>query len=108
MAKVNIHWTLTALRQRNKIFEYWNERNKSNTYSIKLNYKIKDRINQLKVFPESGIKTDFADNRLISLGHYSILYKKIENSIIITAIWDNRQDTKKLLDLLKNDISPKG
>ena len=103
MASITIHWTLTALKLRNQIFEYWNERNKSNTYSVKLNYRIKDRINQLKKFPESGIKTDFADNRLISLGHYSILYKKIENSIIITAIWDNRQNPKKLLDFLKNN-----
>jgi len=102
MASVKIHWTITALQQRNHIFEYWNDRNKSKSYSIKLNKRIKERINHLKKFPDLGIKTDFGNNRSISLGHYSIIYKKIDDSIIITGIWDNRQDPEKLLTFLKN------
>ena len=101
MASLKIQWTLTAVQQRNHIFEYWNNRNKSTSYSIKLNKRIKERINHLKKFPDLGVKTDFGTNRSISLGHYSIIYKKVENSIIITGIWDNRQDPAKLLELLK-------
>jgi hypothetical protein len=35
------------------------------------------------------------------MGHYSIVYKIDNISIIITLFWDNRQDPKKLLDFLK-------
>ena len=35
------------------------------------------------------------------MGHFSILYKLAEEKLIITAFWDNRQDPKKLLELIK-------
>jgi hypothetical protein len=74
MAELTIFWTNTALKQRNYTFEYWNERNKSTTYSKKLNSSIKERTNILKTNPELGKKTEFNNTRVISLGHYSILY----------------------------------
>ncbi len=100
MAELTIFWTQTALKQRNYTFEYWNNRNKSNSYSKKLNSSIKERTNLLKTNPELGKKTEFNNTRIISLGHYSILYKKIDLKIIITGFWDNRQDPKKLLKFL--------
>lgn len=103
MALLNIYWTLTALKQRNFIFEYWNNRNKSNEYSQKINQKIKERIKLLKSNPNLGVKTEFTENRAISLGHFTIFYKKIDSGIYITAFWDNRQNPEKLLKFLKNN-----
>jgi len=102
MAQLTIHWTETAIRQRNLIFEYWIERNQSTTYVKKLNGKIKERTHLLKQNPELGKKTDFKDTRAVSLGHYSILYKESNLKIIITGFWDNRQEPEKLLQLLKH------
>ena len=102
MASLKIFWTSTAIKQRNFVFEYWNERNKSNTYSKKLLKNITERTVQLKKYPDIGKETNYKNHRSISLGHYSILYKKEIGKIIITAFWDNRQDRKKLLDYLKN------
>ena len=48
-----------------------------------------------------GRTVDFKNTRAVSLGHYSIFYQHIENSIIITAFWDNRDDPSKLLNILK-------
>jgi hypothetical protein len=42
MAQLTIHWTETAIRQRNYIFGYWIKRNQSTTYAKKLNEKIKE------------------------------------------------------------------
>jgi plasmid stabilization system protein ParE len=100
MAELSIFWTNTALKQRNYTFEYWNDRNKSTTYSKKLNSSIKERTNILKTNPELGKKTDFNNTRVISLGHYSILYRKVDLKIIITGFWDNRQNPDKLLKFL--------
>ena len=59
MAELSIFWTSTALKQRNYTFEYWNDRNKSTTYSKKLNLSIKERTDILKTNPELGKKTNF-------------------------------------------------
>ena len=101
MAQLTINWTETAIRQRNYIFEYWIERNKSTSYAKKLNEKIKERTNLLKQNPDLGKKTDFNNTRVVSLGHYSILYQKSNTKIIITGFWDNRQEPEKLLKFLK-------
>jgi len=103
MAKLKIFWTETALKQRNHIFEYWNNRNGSNSYSKKLNSSILERISVLKSNPDLGKKTEFINTRVVSLGHYSILYKNIDSKLIITGFWDNRQNPKKLLKFLKNN-----
>ena len=100
MAQLTIHWTETAIRQRNYIFEYWIERNQSTTYAKKLNEKIKERTNLLKQNPQLGKNTDFKNTRVLSLGHYSILYQKSNLKIIITGFWDNRQEPEKLLKFL--------
>ncbi len=103
MAILELKWTSTAVKQRNHIFDYWNEQNKSTAYSKKLNIKIKKRISLLKQFPNLGKTIEFKNTRTISLGQYSIFYQLIENSIVITGLWDNRQDPKKLLKILKNE-----
>ncbi|MCD4774389.1 MAG: hypothetical protein K8R41_13505 [Bacteroidales bacterium] len=54
MAWLKIFWTSTAIKQRNHIFEYWNERNKSTTFSKKLNKKIKERVKLLKTIMYEG------------------------------------------------------
>ena len=56
MVKLNIFWTNTAIKQRNHIFEYWNNRNKSILYSKKLNKSIVERIEVLKSNPDLGKK----------------------------------------------------
>ncbi|MGQ2983597.1 type II toxin-antitoxin system RelE/ParE family toxin [Flavobacterium sp.] len=101
MATIIVRWTLMAVRQRNIIFEYWNERNQSYTYSRKLNAAIEDRISILKSNIGIGKPTDFKNTRVVSLGHYSLFYKQLDSQIIITAFWDNRQKPAKILTLLK-------
>ena len=101
MVRLKVVWTKTAYKQRNSIFKYWNERNKNNNYSAKLLKEINNRVHQISTFPEIGKSVDFKNTRAVSLGHFSILYQQIENSIIITAFWDNRDDPSKLLRILK-------
>jgi len=101
MVRLKVVWTKTAYKQRNSIFKYWNDRNKNNNYSAKLLKEINSRTHQISTFPEIGKPVDFKNTRAVSLGHFSILYQHIENSIIITAFWDNRDDPSKLLSILK-------
>ncbi len=50
-------------------------------------------------------KTDFKDIRVATLGNFNIYYKVYKEHIIITAFWDNRQEPKKLLEILKRNIT---
>ena len=56
MAQLKVFWTETAIKQRNYVFEYWYERNKSTEYSKRLNVKIIERISLLKLQPKLGKK----------------------------------------------------
>ncbi|MEM0519034.1 MULTISPECIES: type II toxin-antitoxin system RelE/ParE family toxin [Aequorivita] len=102
MAKRNVIWTRTADLQFVGILEYWVNRNKSNTYSKKLLKLVSERTKQIAEQPLIFKVTDFTDTRVASLGNFSIFYKFNDKEIIITAIWDNRQNPKKLLKILEN------
>ncbi len=101
MAKRNVIWTKTADIQFVGILEYWVNRNKSNTYSKKLVKLVAQRTKQIAEKPLIYKATDYKDIRVASLGNFSIYYKTSQKSIIITAFWDNRQDQKKLLEILQ-------
>ena len=101
MAERKIIWTKTADIQLVGVLQFWLERNKSNTYSKKLLRLVTDRTKEIAKTPFMYKSTDFKDVRVASLGNFSIYYKNTEKAIIITAFWDNRQDPRKLLDILK-------
>lgn len=103
MAQRNVIWTKTADIQFVGILEYWVKRNKSTTYSKKLVGMVTARTKQIATSPLIYKATDFNDLRVASLDNFSIYYKITETSILISAFWDNRQDPKKLLEILKNN-----
>jgi len=102
MARLELFWTITALKQRDHIFECWNNRNKSNNYTKHLLALINQRTTTLLSFPEIGKNVDFKNTRVISIEHYSLFYVIDTNRIIITAFWDDRRNPKDLLSLLEN------
>ncbi|MGO3707871.1 MAG: type II toxin-antitoxin system RelE/ParE family toxin [Mesonia hippocampi] len=102
MAKRNVVWTRTADIQFVGILEYWAKRNKSNSYSKKLLKLVSERTKQISEKPLIYKATDFKDTRVASLGNFSFYYKVNNKEIIITAFWDNRQNPKKLLKILKS------
>ena len=100
MARHNVVWTRTAARQRRSILQYWLERNQSPNYPLRIIELTDIRIGHIAQNPESFPLTTFPEVRSCSLGHFSILYKIVQTDIVIVAFWDNRQDPRKLRDLL--------
>jgi len=101
MAQLRLFWTETALKQRNQIFKYWNAKNKSNLYSKRLLSAISERTTSLLTFPEMGKEVDIEKTRVISLEHFSLFYDLDEDKIVVISFWDNRQNPKELLRILK-------
>lgn len=102
MAKRIVVWTRTADIQFVGILKFWVENNKSNSYSIKLINLVAERTNQISETPFIFKSTNFKDTRVASLDNFNIYYKITDKRIIITSFWDNRQNPKKLLGILKH------
>jgi toxin YoeB len=89
-------WSPLAKIKRHEILEYWIKRNKSKTYSRKLNSLFKDAQNLISQYPEIGTPTDDPKVKQKLLRDYSLFYELTEDLIIILTVWDNRQDPDKL------------
>ncbi len=95
MAARRIVWTATAKLQLKAIFEYFNFRNKSKSYSLKLNALIQTELKIVLQQPNIGKKTDSINVRGLLIENYYIFYETTETHIIILSVWDTRQDPKK-------------
>lgn len=101
MAKRIVVWTETAARQRREILKYWVKRNGTTLYAEKLIKLTTKRIKVILSNPRLFKRVDFSDTHVSVMGHFSIFYKVTKDTLIITAFWDNRQDPKKLLEILR-------
>jgi len=96
MVARRIVWSSTAKLQLKAIFEYFNFRNKSKSYSLKLNTIIQTELKILLQQPNIGKKTDSINIRGLLIENYYIFYEVNEAHIIILSVWDTRIDPKRL------------
>jgi toxin YoeB len=100
MAK-QVIWSLRAQNDRKEILKFWREKNKSDTYSEKLDLRFREAINIIKDFSKIGKQTDDSKARVKIVADYLLFYEETDDSIILLTIWDSRQDPKKLEKILK-------
>lgn len=96
MAKRIIVWSKTAKLELKDIFEYFNFRNKSKTYSLKLNRIIQTELQLLILQPNIGKKTNSIAIRGLIIENYIVFYETNEIHIIILSVWDTRQSPERL------------
>ena len=96
MGKRKIIWSAKAIRKLDVILEFYAERNKNKTYSLKLYEKFSKELQLLLFHPEVGIKTEIEDVRGLIVDTYILFYKYDNNRIVILTLWDCRQNPDKL------------
>ena len=96
-----IIWSQRAQDDRKQILEYWRNRNKSNTYSKKLDKRFREALNIIRDYPQIGKQTDDQKARIKIVKDYLLIYEETADSIILLTIWDSRQDPEKLEKILK-------
>ena len=96
MARRKVIWSHRAKIKRLEILEFFVERNKSNTYSKKLNSKINKSIKLLVKYPEMGMMTDIEKIRGLIIDHIVLFYEFDDNNLIIQYVWDSRQNPDNL------------
>jgi toxin YoeB len=92
MAKRKIVWSNRAIKRLFGILEFYDQRNKSKTYSDKLYRILRKEVKILLKFPEIGLKTTEETTRGLILGDYIVYYEIADDKIVIHTIWDSRQD----------------
>ena len=100
MAK-KIVWTEHAFNERKEILEYWNNRNKSELYSIKLDKIFRETTKTISKFPKIGKPTNHRQTRIKVVRDYLMVYKEFENYISVISVWDARQNPVTLEKILE-------
>jgi plasmid stabilization system protein ParE len=76
-------WSPRAQSERKSVLKYWLIRNKSKTYSLKLNLLIKEGISLILSNQEIGRKTDVPNVRIKIVRDYLIFYEVQNETIYI-------------------------
>jgi toxin YoeB len=104
MAK-QIIWSRLAHNDRLNILDYWIKRNKSNSYSQKLNLIFEHTADLISKYPKIGKRTEIDDIRYKVVKDYLFTYRENEEFIEILTIWDSRQDPDKFDRIIKKGSS---
>ena len=95
-----IIWSVFASKLLKDIY-YYHEVNASITIAQNILSDIFNSTKQLEFFPESGqieenLRKLIEGHRYLISGNYKIIYKLIDSKILITDIFDSRQDPGKM------------
>lgn len=93
MAKRKVNWTKRANFERKEILDYWINRNKSKTYSTKLNKLFINILEKVSETPTIGRKTEYENVRVKTVRNYLLFYEYDEKKLKVLSVWDgNRED----------------
>lgn len=95
MAK-KIKWTETSIRDRLSIYYFWIEKNKTDSYSEKLEKLFNEAAKLISEYPEIGTKTNASGIKVKVVKGFKLFYLNLPDSIQIIRVWDTRQNPRKL------------
>lgn len=95
MAK-KIIWSEAAVLDRFRIYNFWLEHNKSNSYSEKLERIFNESATLISMYPEIGTRTDFNEVHVKIIKTYKLFYRNNTDTVEIISVWDTRQNPDSL------------
>ncbi|MCF8363195.1 MAG: type II toxin-antitoxin system RelE/ParE family toxin [Prolixibacteraceae bacterium] len=99
MAEKKIIWSNRAGEELKQILDYFNQRNMSNLYSLKLLGEIENLTKTLQKNESIGRLTSNKVTRVIPMNLYLIFYEVSQYHIEIVSFWDNRQDRSRRIKI---------
>lgn len=91
-----IVWTVKAKNELIDILEYWIYRNKSNSFSIKLNALIANQLNLVAKFPDIGRNTDIPNVSIKVINNYLLYYEVVNETLFVLSIRHTSRNPKTL------------
>jgi len=98
--ELDVKWSNRAEREFDKILNYWNDRNGSKLYSLKLINLVNESIKKLTQFPESGQQTDNLFIRYKIVKDYFLYYSFDESTLYIVDVCDMRRNPEYIKSLI--------
>lgn len=92
MASKKIIWSKRASLEFTDVLTFYNERNTSTEYSMKLVLQTEDHLNALSKNEDLGRLTENKKTRVLVMDVFLIFYEVMETRIEILSFWDNRQN----------------
>ncbi len=92
MARYKVEWSSEAKSDLLDILDFYLQRNKSATYSKKLNAELQQTIKLMAQNPFIGMKTDYDSVRAFITNDFQIIYEVFDQLVLIIMIWDCRRD----------------
>lgn len=89
-------WSKKAKVELAAILEYWADRNKSDTYSVKLYALLQEQLYLISEFPEIGRRADIQNVYVKVIKDYLIYYEIVNDDLFILTIRDSRRNPKTL------------
>jgi len=96
MAKRKIIWSHLSQIKLFEILEFYADRNKSRTYSIKLYKKFTKALNLLHNHPELGKLSEIEGVKGIIVSDYILFYEQTNENIIVHTLWSCQQNPDNL------------
>ncbi len=87
-----VTWTRRAKLDFVAIASYWNEHNKSSSYSRKLRNLIRVSMREVASHPQTGALTEESEIRRRLVRDYFVFYRISALQIEIVSIWDTRRN----------------
>ena len=90
-----ITWSANAKNDRTEILKSWLARNKSNTYSKKLNLLFRQAVNLISKNPGIGHLTIKENIKVKLVRDYLIVYELTIDTVYILSIFDGRRNPEE-------------
>ena len=87
-----IIWTKRILTEIEQILDYWNERNQSNEYSLRLLKRFEAIALVIFKNPLSGKPTTNHNIRVFMVSHYLVFYEWDAPTITLLTVFDSRRN----------------
>ncbi|WP_304064227.1 type II toxin-antitoxin system RelE/ParE family toxin [Pedobacter glucosidilyticus] len=99
---MKVIWTSFAIENLKHISEYYTKVAGKNI-AFKIKTELFKATKQLKNHPDSGQVEPFLEqlnegHRYVVSGNYKVVYKRVEEGVLITDVFDTRQDPIKIND----------
>ncbi len=91
-----IIWSIKATNELLEILRFWIKKNKSNTFSTKLNLEIEEHLTLILEFPKIGRLTDISGVFIKVINSYLVYYEISGEFIVILTIRHAKKNPKTL------------
>ncbi|MBU4538360.1 MAG: type II toxin-antitoxin system RelE/ParE family toxin [Weeksellaceae bacterium] len=91
-----IVWTDKARTELIEILTYWNNRNKSTTFSLKLNDLFEEQLNLMAEFPQLARTTDIPNVKVKVVQKYLLYYEFSDEYLYVLTVRHGGKNPKSL------------